>query len=128
MPLHVAPNSYTRAAASERALNQAITRLVVALVKEGKARPNLTPHGLRHARGVELAEAGASDAEIMCQLEHTTERTAKIYRKQANRRKMAASGQAKVDNVVQIRARKKALRGAWHSRPFCPLKLTQSDS
>jgi integrase len=92
----------------KRALNQAITRLVEALAKEGKARSNLTIHGLRHARGVELAEAGASDAEIMCQLEHATERTAKTYREQANRRKMADSAQAKVDNVVQILARKKA--------------------
>jgi hypothetical protein len=42
----------------------------------------------------------------MCLVEHATERTAKIYREQANRRKIANSEQAKVDSVVQIRARK----------------------
>lgn len=90
-----------------RALNQAVTRLVVALAQTQRARPNLTPHGLRHARGLELAYAGASDAEIMAQLEHTTERAARIYRRQAERRRMADSGQDRVDNVVALKAERK---------------------
>jgi integrase len=57
-------------------LNQAVTRLLEALAREGKARANLTPHGLRHSRGVELEMAGASDAEIMSQLEHATDLSA----------------------------------------------------
>jgi hypothetical protein len=88
-----------------RQLNQAIERLVGALAKAGRARAVLTIHGLRHARGVELAEAGASDAEIMSQLEHATDRAAKIYRRQADRRKMADAGQDRVDNVVKLRAK-----------------------
>jgi hypothetical protein len=36
--------------------------------------------------------AGASDAQIMLQLEHATDRAAKIYRRQADRRKMADAG------------------------------------
>lgn len=88
----------------ERSLNQAFDRLLEALVKAGLARPNLTPHGLRHARGVELAHAGASDAEIMSQLEHATERAARIYRQQAKRRFMADAGQDRVDNIVLLKA------------------------
>lgn len=86
-----------------RQLNQAIDRLIEKLAETNRVRPNLTIHGLRHARGVELALAGASDAEIMSQLEHATDRAAKIYRRQAERRKLADAAQAKVDTVVQLR-------------------------
>jgi integrase len=92
----------------ERALNQAIERLVAVLAAEGKARAGLTPHGLRHARGVELALAGASDAEIMAQLEHTTPHQAQVYRRQAERRRLADSGQDRVDSVVELKAARKA--------------------
>lgn len=91
----------------QRGLNQAVARLIDALAQTGHVRPNLSPHGLRHARGLELAHAGASDAEIMAQLEHSSERAAKIYRRQAERRRMADSGQDRVDNVVAIRAQRK---------------------
>ena len=66
----------------------------------------LTIHGLRHARGVELAIAGASDAEIMAQLEHATDRAAKIYRRQAERRRLADAGQDRLDNVIELRERR----------------------
>jgi integrase len=89
----------------ERALNQAIDRLIETLAKTGKVRPNLTLHGLRHTRGVELAIAGASDSEIMSQLEHTSTRAAEIYRRQANRRKLADSAQTKIDGVKMLRAK-----------------------
>jgi len=92
----------------ERALNQAIDRLIYNLAAQAEVRSNLTLHGLRHSRGVELAIAGASDSEIMSQLEHATVRSAQIYRRQAERRKLADSGQAKVD---QIRKRQRARRG-----------------
>lgn len=87
-----------------RQLNQAVDRLIEKLADTNQARPNLTIHGLRHARGVELALAGASDAEIMSQLEHATDRAAKIYRRQAERRKLADAAQTKVDKVVKLRA------------------------
>lgn len=102
----------------ERQLNQAMDRLLASLAKVGKVRAAvddkgevyspLTIHGLRHARGVELAEAGASDAEIMAQLEHATERQAKEYRRQADRKKLADSGQRRIDNVVKLSARRQA--------------------
>ena len=95
-----------------RQLNQAIDRLMVALAKKGKARADiqadgtvetpLTIHGLRHARGVELAMSGASDAEIMTQLEHATDRAAKIYRRQASRRQLADNAQDRVDAAVEL--------------------------
>jgi len=68
----------------------------------GSAQAALSPHGLRHARGEELALAGASDAEIMAQLEHVTARAAIIYRRRAARRRLADGAQDRVDNVVQM--------------------------
>jgi hypothetical protein len=95
-----------------RQLNQAFDRNLARLAKAGKVRAAfdedgviycpLDIHGLRHARGVELAEAGASDAEIMTQLEHSTPRSAATYRAQAQRRKMADAAQDRVDNVVNL--------------------------
>lgn len=100
----------------ERGLSQALQRHMDRLAanglvrsvpveggEEGEVRCPLTFHGLRHARGIELALAGASDSEIMAQLEHTTEAAAKIYRRQANRRKMADAAQDKIDNVINLR-------------------------
>lgn len=100
----------------ERQLNQAFDRLLTRLAKAGKVRSAvdergdiycpLTIHGLRHARGVEIAYAGGSDAEIMAQLEHATDRQAKVYRRQADRRRLADAGQKRIDNVVGLRKRK----------------------
>lgn len=102
----------------ERQLSQAVQRLLDRLAKAGKVRSAvdvdghtycpLTIHGLRHSRGVELAQAGASDSQIMAQLEHSTDRAAKNYRRQAERRQLADSGQDQVDKVVNLRARAKA--------------------
>jgi integrase len=101
----------------ERALGHAVERHLARLAKAGKVRAivgedgeatcPLTLHGLRHSRGVELAESGASDAEIMAQLEHATERAAKIYRRQAQRRRLADSAQDRVDNVTKLPKRKR---------------------
>ena len=110
----------------ERQLHQALERLLDRLAKDGKVRATikrnakgeevivcpLTFHGLRHARGVELAMAGASDAEIMSQLEHVTDATAKIYRRQAERSRMADAGQDRVDKVVSMREERAAREGA----------------
>jgi integrase len=87
----------------ERALNQAVDRLLEKLAASGKVRPNLTIHGLRHTRGVELALAGASDSEIMSQLEHRTVRAAQIYRRQAERRHLADAAQTKIDDELRRR-------------------------
>lgn len=100
-----------------RQLNQAIDRLMARLAQAGRVRAAtaedgtvycpLDIHGLRHARGVEIAMAGGSDAEIMSQLEHATDRAAKIYRRQADRRRMADGAQDRVDKVVSLRAARK---------------------
>jgi hypothetical protein len=82
---------------TQRALSRAVERLNLRLAAKGKMRLGLSLHGLRHARGVELAESGASDAEIMAQLEHATDHTARIYRRQAQRRELARSAQQRVD-------------------------------
>ena len=88
----------------ERQLNQALDRMLVDLAKRKLARPQLTLHGLRHARGEELAATGASDAEIMAQLEQSTEHSARIYRRRAARRRLADAAQDRIDgsNVVPL--------------------------
>jgi hypothetical protein len=101
-----------------RQLNQAVDRLMAALAKAGNVRAAaddegeiycpLDLHGLRHARGLELALAGASDAEIMGQLEHASPRAAQIYRRQAQRKALADQGQDRIDNVVKLKAARKA--------------------
>ena len=91
----------------ERSLNQAFDRLLEKLAKEGLARDFRDIHGLRHARGMELAYGGASEFQIMAQLEHTTPFTARIYIRQANRAKGANDGQTKVDDLIRRRMAKK---------------------
>lgn len=93
----------------ERALNQAIDRLLEGLGRDGLARDFLDIHGLRHARGMELAYGGASEFQIMAQLEHATSYTARIYIRQANRARGAEEGQSKVDALLRRRAAKAAL-------------------
>lgn len=80
-----------------RQLCQALECVPGRLAAAGEVRAGLTLHGLRHTRGVELAEAGCSDAVIMAQLGHTTDRSAQIYRRQASRRRLGDVGQALVD-------------------------------
>lgn len=113
-PFTIAYNSWGEAW-KPRALEHEINRLIVQLAKEGLCRPGLTLHGLRHARGVEIAAAGGSDAEIMAQLDHATPRQAAEYRKQAERLGLAESAQSKVDaKIVKLRAR--------------PAKVSQSEN
>lgn len=63
--------------------------LIRRLEHEGKIRPGLTFHGLRHTMGSELAEGGASDWQIQTALGHRTADMAKHYSKGFNRRRMA---------------------------------------
>lgn len=88
----------------ERAFNQALDRLLEKLSGEGLVRGFLDVHGLRHARGLELAYGGASEFQIMAQLEHLTPYTARIYIRQANRAQGANDGQSKVDDLIRRRA------------------------
>lgn len=57
-----------------------------------------TVHGLRHMRGMELAEAGCSELEIMVQLGHVTPQMAALYTKAARRKLLAASAAKKLEN------------------------------
>lgn len=87
-----------------RQLSQALDRLVGRLAQAGRVRPGLTLHGLRHARGVELARVGASDAVIMAQLEHKTTHSARIYRRQTERAELADLGQILIDGALGLHA------------------------
>lgn len=98
---------------TSRSLSRAVERLLIKLAAQGRARTSLTIHGLRHARGVELARTGASDAEIMAQLDHATSRSAAIYRRQAERERLADASQDRVDaEIVRLNdARAKRTEG-----------------
>lgn len=91
----------------ERALNQAFDRIIARMHLAGQGRPDLDIHGLRHARGMELAHAGASEFQIMAQLEHSTPYTARIYIRQASRTTGADDAQTKVDRMVKRKADRK---------------------
>ena len=104
-----------------RQLSQALARVLRRLEATGKIRSGLTWHGLRHTRGVELAEAGCSDAIIMAQLGHTTDRSAQIYRRQASRRRLGDVGQELVNASVRVHpAASAGPDDGWHIRPRRP--------
>lgn len=63
-------------------------------------------HGLRHAGGMELAYSGASEFQIMAQLEHSTSFAARIYMRQALRARGANAGQVMIDNLIRVKAEK----------------------
>lgn len=58
--------------------------------------PQCSMHGLRKAMATELAEAGATNLELMSILGHSTPEESVTYTVAAERAKMAASGMAKV--------------------------------
>lgn len=65
----------------------------------------LTFHGLRHTTGTALAEAGASEHEIMAVLAHTTQQMASRYTRKVQRRRLAESGMAKLEAAVRAQDR-----------------------
>jgi integrase len=64
-------------------------RLITRLESEGRVRPGLTFHGLRHTAGRTLAERGADTQMIAVMLGHRTLAMAAHYSDQANRKKLA---------------------------------------
>lgn len=65
----------------------------------------LTFHGLRHTTGTALAEAGASEHEIMAILAHTTQQMASRYTRKVQRRRLATSAMAKLEAAERERER-----------------------
>ncbi|WP_367714512.1 tyrosine-type recombinase/integrase [Nitratireductor sp. GISD-1A_MAKvit] len=61
--------------------------------------PHCSPHGLRKAGATRLANAGATEFEIMAFLAHKTPTEAKTYTKRANRAKLGDSGMKKLMTV-----------------------------
>lgn len=66
--------------------------------------PARSPHGLRKACGVRLAEAGCSPHQIMAILGHRTLKEAQRYTETADRRRMARSGMDKLVAFTQRNA------------------------
>lgn len=54
-------------------------------------------HGLRHTRGVEIALAGATDAQGAAMMGHGSPNSFAQYRRQADRMRMSRDGQALID-------------------------------
>lgn len=61
--------------------------------------PHCSAHGLRKAGATRLADAGASEWEVMAFLAHATPQEAATYTKQANRGRLADTGFAKLPGV-----------------------------
>ena len=68
-----------------------------ALEAAGAVGKGLTFHGLRHTVATILADAGASDREIMSVLGHATERMAQHYSKGADRKRSGNSAVVKLE-------------------------------
>ena len=66
-------------------------RLITRLEREGKVEPGLTFHGLRHTAAIHLAEAGASQEQIMAFLSHKTAAMSHHYTRRAGQRRLAAA-------------------------------------
>jgi hypothetical protein len=71
--------------------------MIADMVKKGFARPELTLRGTTSLR---------SAAEIMSQPDQTTEHAARLYCRNAARCRMADMTQDRIDNVIQLQARK----------------------
>ncbi len=71
-------------------------RLVRKLEAEGKVRPGLTFHGLRHSAGKALADRGADPRTIAALLGHKTLQMAAHYSEEADRKKRAVAAVAKL--------------------------------
>jgi len=64
---------------------------------------SLSPHGLRKACGVRLAEAGCTADEIMAVLGHRTLAEAQRYTIEADRQRMAATAMSKIAQIGKRR-------------------------
>lgn len=62
-------------------------KLIRRLKKDGKVKPGLTFHGLRHTLATLIADDGGDNRDIMAMLGHTSERMAMHYAKQADRKR-----------------------------------------
>lgn len=71
-------------------------RLVRRLAQDGKVRPGLTFHGLRHTAGKVLADLGADPRMIAALLGHKTLAMAAHYSEEANRKKLARAAVTKL--------------------------------
>jgi integrase len=91
-----APQILTRASGRPwTSVNELARRTRAVMEAIGQEGQGYTPHGLRHAAGDALAEAGCSDAQIMAVLGHSTERMARTYTRTASRKRLAKSAQIK---------------------------------
>jgi integrase len=73
-----------------------LNRKVSKLEAEGKVRPGLTFHGLRHTAGRLLADRGADPRTIAALLGHKTLQMAAHYSEEADRKKRAVAAVAKL--------------------------------
>jgi len=68
-----------------------------------------SPHGLRHLCGGELTEAACSTDLVMSILGHRTEKQARRYQEQANKRRMAHEGNRRREQMYARQERNKAI-------------------
>ncbi len=66
---------------------------------EAARLPHCSSHGLRKAGATRLANAGATEFEIMAFLGHKTTDEARTYTKKANRKSLSDSGLGKVERA-----------------------------
>jgi len=88
---------------TESGFHQELTGLVAKLFKAGAIDSDAyTAHGLRHTFGVEGALAGWSDATGMAMMGHSSPSSFAIYRRQADRIRMADGGSAQLRAMREL--------------------------
>ena len=87
---------------TEDGLGQELAKIIVALHADKKIdRDVYDLHGLRHSFGVELALAGATDAQGAALMGHSSPSTFAIYRKQADKLVMSDVGSDLVSTLLE---------------------------
>jgi len=101
----------------DRYASTSITNLICGITAElgfattdskGRRR-GYSPHGLRHLCGAELTEAGCSTDLVMSILGHKTEKQARRYQEQANKRRMAHEGNRRREEMYARQERNDAI-------------------
>jgi integrase len=108
----------------DRYASTSITNLICGITAElgfattdskGRRR-GYSPHGLRHLCGAELTEAGCSTDLVMSILGHKTEKQARRYQEQANKRRMAHEGNRRREEMYARQERNDAIDATYNVR------------
>lgn len=86
---------------TEDGLRSMVWRLCTDLVAEGRVKPGLTIHGLRHSLGKQLYDLGIEKEGRKAVMSHKSDASAAIYERDGNRSAMADAAILKLDRSLK---------------------------